>query len=1167
MTISNLPKGENMRKKLQGAIVLCLMLLASGSFAQDAQILQNSDFEAWTDGPGFAPDYWSNENPDSILATQETVTIHGGLYSTNLTWISQNQNITEFLSDPVGVVEGTTYTCTTWVYDTDPAGQVRISFRWNTGNVYATVYSQDVGWQQLVYSAVAPGGANTVRVLLRAYDISGSWDGNATVYVDDFVLWGQPVSGNIPPSITNVLRYPFPTVYPDDNVIVEATIIDSDGSITTDSMYTRVVPNSFFPVSHDSIDVNTYWFTIGMHNAGDSVEYYVVAIDNEGSRSQTITRGYTVIQEATDFTPIYYIQHTVNEGSLPDCFPSDSTNRAQTVTGIVVGRYERSGGSPPYQSRFLMQDATSPWSGLNVYFASDIVQVGDSVTVSGTIIEYFSETELQAISSFTNHSSGHALYAPQVLTCATYNSQDSCSVAMEPYEGMIIQFNNLTLTSSAGFGDFWANDGGADSVIVLNDLSTGGADSCIFTIGQTYSYVKGIGRYTFGQFKIAPRFSSDLYIAPTECTGGNIFDVQFTFDPGTDTADCWPSPDTGTIVNICGIVTAVTQGTQPRFYLQDQNNTTWGGIYCFDFRLDNGDTVHVSLGDYVQVAAHVHEYYGWTELDSITEFFTLGANQPLPDTQLITVSNLVALCDYNTEPYEDILVRLNNVFVFSDNGFGEFWIRDNSSTDSIRIDSELWQFGSDQPSPLPAPGMTFDWIVGVAKWQGRQGAGYERGWMILPRFASDYEQSIVPEPNIAEVWSISSTSLGATFDRVMDPVTTENPANYSTTHGLSITGASLNPDGRTVVLTTGSQTNNMVDSLVAINLCDALGICMTMPHYGLFHSGITPISAIQTPAADGDTSQFYQDVVTFKGVLVSDSTMAHPTNIWVNDTSGPPYNGVLVYIGGFTGAIPVFGDTVTITGFVDEYFRATEITDLGVYDNVVIHSSGVEPEPFHTTAADLNADKEGFEGVLVTLCDSFVIVNESFDAYGFLIAGLGTDDTLIVHRQLPQHTRYSYVPVLGTVIRGLTGVFKFQRDQFRISPRYDADLNSYDTWCQAGGNCQYVPGDINGNGSANGIDVTFGVGYFKGGNPPPIDCNPPCTGVPDPFFAAGDVNGNCNFNGIDITFFVSYLKGGQPALLYCPGCPPARLVGYAPDIPSAQPTLKAKPSSLNGSGN
>jgi len=89
---------------------------------------------------------------------------------------------------------------------------------------------------------------------------------------------------------------------------------------------------------------------------------------------------------------------------------------------------------------------------------------------------------------------------------------------------------------------------------------------------------------------------------------------------------------------------------------------------------------------------------------------------------------------------------------------------------------------------------------------------------------------------------------------------------------------------------------------------------------------------------------------------------------------------------------------------------------------------------------------------------------------------------------------------------------------------------------EAGPGCEYLVGDINGNGATNGIDVTYGVGYFKGGPAPPDVCDCPPHGQ---LYAAGDVNGNCVFNGIDITYFVSYLKGG-PALLWCTDCPPAR---------------------------
>jgi hypothetical protein len=95
--------------------------------------------------------------------------------------------------------------------------------------------------------------------------------------------------------------------------------------------------------------------------------------------------------------------------------------------------------------------------------------------------------------------------------------------------------------------------------------------------------------------------------------------------------------------------------------------------------------------------------------------------------------------------------------------------------------------------------------------------------------------------------------------------------------------------------------------------------------------------------------------------------------------------------------------------------------------------------------------------------------------------------------------------------------------------------------------CSYVLGDINGNGVANGIDVTYGVGYLKGGSVPPVNCGTPVGPCPEasPFYAAGDVNGSCVFNGIDITYYVTYLKGGA-ALNSCISCPPAGTALLAP---------------------
>lgn len=119
-------------------------------------------------------------------------------------------------------------------------------------------------------------------------------------------------------------------------------------------------------------------------------------------------------------------------------------------------------------------------------------------------------------------------------------------------------------------------------------------------------------------------------------------------------------------------------------------------------------------------------------------------------------------------------------------------------------------------------------------------------------------------------------------------------------------------------------------------------------------------------------------------------------------------------------------------------------------------------------------------------------------------------------------------------------------------------------WVGAGavsGGCDYVVGDVNGSDSYNGLDITFGVAFFKGGPDPfcpfgscPI---PPC----NTFFYCGDVNGSCSYNGLDITYGVSYLKGG-PSPFPCSSCPPGGLI-----VTSAPGEIVKSPALLNVKSN
>lgn len=84
--------------------------------------------------------------------------------------------------------------------------------------------------------------------------------------------------------------------------------------------------------------------------------------------------------------------------------------------------------------------------------------------------------------------------------------------------------------------------------------------------------------------------------------------------------------------------------------------------------------------------------------------------------------------------------------------------------------------------------------------------------------------------------------------------------------------------------------------------------------------------------------------------------------------------------------------------------------------------------------------------------------------------------------------------------------------------------------------CDYIVGDVNGSNSSNGLDVVYGVAYFKWGTNPPMNCLCECT--PGRYwYVCGDLNGDCAYNGVDIIYAVTIGPGRLP--IPCPDCPPA----------------------------
>lgn len=169
----------------------------------------NGDFEGWT---GSAANSWTADT--AITQAQETTEKHGGTSSAKITWNDQDQAKCDYDSDfitGVTITGGSAYSINAWVFDNDAAGRVTIKFMWFDNDdvlpttTYTNVYSADnASWQQLTASDAAPTTATKVKVGFRFYDVSASWDGDATNYLDDVTF--AAAAGAVEAPISTVIQ-------------------------------------------------------------------------------------------------------------------------------------------------------------------------------------------------------------------------------------------------------------------------------------------------------------------------------------------------------------------------------------------------------------------------------------------------------------------------------------------------------------------------------------------------------------------------------------------------------------------------------------------------------------------------------------------------------------------------------------------------------------------------------------------------------------------------------------------------------------------------------------------------------------------------------------------------------------------------------------------------
>ena len=187
-------------------------------------------------------------------------------------------------------------------------------------------------------------------------------------------------------------------------------------------------------------------------------------------------------------TPIYDIQYT--EDPTGD---SPFVNQTVVTSGVVTA-YEDQNWN------VFIQDGAGPWSGIMIYNPSTTLAPGDLVIVEGVVKEYYGLTEISPVNSVTVVSSGNPIPEPRIL--------DTGEEDLEPWEGVLVQFEDCVVTDDSMENGEWKIDDGTGDMVV-HDLFE---YAYVPVLDDNLDYVRGPLNYSYSVFKVEPRWDDDIWV-------------------------------------------------------------------------------------------------------------------------------------------------------------------------------------------------------------------------------------------------------------------------------------------------------------------------------------------------------------------------------------------------------------------------------------------------------------------------------------------------------------------------------------------------------------------------------------------------------------------------------------------------------------------------------
>jgi len=289
--------------------------------------------------------------------------------------------------------------------------------------------------------------------------------------------------------------------------------------------------------------------------------------------------------------PVFAV--TVYDIQYSDTGPSPLNGETVTVSAMVSAAHYSG------DKYFISDPEGGLWRGIYVYDYTNGsgVSVGDYVTLTAEVTEYYDLTELKTITSFSVDSTGGVPVEYETTTGAA---------GTESLESVLISLQNAVVEEVISDDEWKVNDG-SGSLLVKKGFDYTYEPS----VGDTLEYLKGVVFYGWSEFFLEPRDDDDIAFEPDTSTTP----VDTTV---TAIADIQANPGAFGEVTIEGIITVpagTIHGSNLKAYIQDGSGK---GMMIFDYTMTESHRSDFVRGNKVKLSGQVTEYNGITELTDFT---------------------------------------------------------------------------------------------------------------------------------------------------------------------------------------------------------------------------------------------------------------------------------------------------------------------------------------------------------------------------------------------------------------------------------------------------------------------------------------------------------------------------------------------------------------------